>query len=645
MKYIILLMSVALSLELCAQNSPDRKIAVLDFKAGQEVSQNDVDGMSAMFGAYFAPQGFTLADRGDIDRAMTELQIPRTGMTDDQTVRIGQALGLDNIVTGTITSAGGKYNADICVMDVRSGRAALTVTADWNREQPYRDVMQNIARQLAANIPAAAQSAAATPAAAPAPAAQQTQQPQQNTEPAPNAPQQGGTQEQAGKVYVLYGYIKVFPKDLGRISNIPASTIENINKQGSYGYNSWRLPTKEEIELITSAIDGMAAPSEYMYTGNSSADDHTSGYVRLVTTEPTNAATANEIAVTKSRRPIVLFEYLKIFPNDLGMFSAVPQTIIDNINRLCVYGYDSWRLPTPEEDQIIRSNPDIVKDYIDAYMTSEYQQQSKIRLVTNGQPVAAAANATEAADAAAGTAAAAAAAETEAAPGQAGSIHLDLTQTPAQAGGSGSGAQQTQTASSDISIKINTGAAQQGGGAGTAAGNAGDVRINVTGAQTEASATAAGQPQGAAAAAAPATPATPDAAALKRGDYYNVNGVEGIVIVEKKPETNNRGLILALKEETARHGDLKKHMTNGWRQPTWNEAVVAVDLFYNSQANTPPEVSYIPMNLQNGRYWISNDGGYSFFMMTISMADGKILMESDNNAEGATASFRAVYEF
>ena len=250
---------------------------------------------------------------------------------------------------------------------------------------------------------------------------------------------------------------------------------------------------------------------------------------------------------------------------------------------------------------------------------------------------------------AAGTAAAAVAtpAETEAAQGQAGNIHLDLTQTPAQAGGSGSGAQQTQTASSDISIKINTGAAQQDGGAGTAAaaGNAGDVRINVTGAQTEAAATAAGQPQGAAATAAPAAPATPDAAALKRGDYYNVNGVEGIVIVEKKPETNNRGLILALKEETARHGDLKKHMTNGWRQPTWNEAVVAVDLFYNSQANTPPEVSYIPMNLQNGRYWISNDGGYSFFMMTISMADGKILMESDNNAAGATASFRAVYEF
>lgn len=88
MKYIILLLSIVFSLELCAQNSPDRKIAVLDFKAGQEASQNDVDGMSAMFGAYFAPQGFTLADRSDIDRAMTELQIPRTGMTDDQTVRI-----------------------------------------------------------------------------------------------------------------------------------------------------------------------------------------------------------------------------------------------------------------------------------------------------------------------------------------------------------------------------------------------------------------------------------------------------------------------------------------------------------------------------------------------------------------------------
>lgn len=50
--------------------------------------------------------------------------------------------------------------------------------------------------------------------------------------------------------YTLHGFLKVYPSDLGEFSEYPKSLIDNINNSNSYGINTWRLPTEDEIKLL-----------------------------------------------------------------------------------------------------------------------------------------------------------------------------------------------------------------------------------------------------------------------------------------------------------------------------------------------------------------------------------------------------------
>ena len=53
-------------------------------------------------------------------------------------------------------------------------------------------------------------------------------------------------------VETIYGYLKVFPEELGTFESIPSTIISNLNARSIYSYNSWRVPTNEELQLIKS---------------------------------------------------------------------------------------------------------------------------------------------------------------------------------------------------------------------------------------------------------------------------------------------------------------------------------------------------------------------------------------------------------
>ena len=56
------------------------------------------------------------------------------------------------------------------------------------------------------------------------------------------------------------------------------------------------------------------------------------------------------------KRVVTLYEYLYVYPEDLGKFSTTPQAIITAINKNNTHGFNDWRLPTEEERALLNSN-------------------------------------------------------------------------------------------------------------------------------------------------------------------------------------------------------------------------------------------------------------------------------------------------
>lgn len=128
-----------------------QRIAVLEFSPGVGVSAADVDGLSSIFVTYFAPEGYTLVERSQIDRVIDEQNFQRSKMTEAQMVRVGEILNLSKIVVGNINIIMGEYNVDVRVVNVESGTIAATEGASFVGGA-YREGMKQLALNLAAKI-------------------------------------------------------------------------------------------------------------------------------------------------------------------------------------------------------------------------------------------------------------------------------------------------------------------------------------------------------------------------------------------------------------------------------------------------------------------------------------------------------------
>ena len=237
---------------LLAMSAMAQRAAVMEFKAGVGISQADVDGISGIFTTYFRPAGYTMIERTQIDRIIEEQRMQRSAMTESQMVRVGQLLNLSKIVIGDVNVVMGQYNVDVRVINVESGTIAATEGATFAGSS-YREVMKNLAQKLAGQI---AISAGPTVSA-------------QSSSSSP-------TPKTRTKVETVYGYLHVFPNELGVFQSVPTNVISNINNQGMHGYDEWRVPTNEELSLLRA--NGYLSSAQYMTKENAS------GMVLLVTT-------------------------------------------------------------------------------------------------------------------------------------------------------------------------------------------------------------------------------------------------------------------------------------------------------------------------------------------------------------------------
>ncbi len=100
-------------------------------------------------------------------------------------------------------------------------------------------------------------------------------------------------------VETILGYLKVFPNELGTFTNEPTSIIQQINNQHMHDYNTWRIPTAEELALLRA--NGYLGDAVYMSDQTVSSK----GIVLLVTddneTYSQKEAKSQEEEKTKAR--------------------------------------------------------------------------------------------------------------------------------------------------------------------------------------------------------------------------------------------------------------------------------------------------------------------------------------------------------
>ena len=150
-----MMMIVATMLFVNAANVQARRIAVLDFNTGANITRSQVEGISDMFLTFFSPQGFTLVERTQVQRVIREQGFQHTNITDADAVRLGRILNVNYVVLGRMSIMGGRYQLDARVVNVQTG--AIIPNArdgiEWARTASPREPIRGLANRLAQRIP------------------------------------------------------------------------------------------------------------------------------------------------------------------------------------------------------------------------------------------------------------------------------------------------------------------------------------------------------------------------------------------------------------------------------------------------------------------------------------------------------------
>ena len=233
-----------------------QRVAVLDFKANGGVSQQTVDGITAIFATYFQPEGYTMVERTQIDKVIGEQGFQHNKNTDKQMVKIGKILNVSKVVVGDVNLFLGNYNIDARVVNLETGTIDAIQGASFS-DTSYRKVIQELAQNLALMITDGVDLSVTRNKA------------------------MGllDAKYQSDTMITLYNFLHVFPRDLGVFDAEPTNIISRINESGQYGYCTWRIPSADELSLMKS---NEIVPYSETYITQGGA---TAGRCRLVTDE------------------------------------------------------------------------------------------------------------------------------------------------------------------------------------------------------------------------------------------------------------------------------------------------------------------------------------------------------------------------
>ncbi|MDD6165590.1 MAG: hypothetical protein PUB31_04585 [Bacteroidales bacterium] len=169
-----------------------------------------------------------------------------------------------------------------------------------------------------------------------------------------------------------------------RVVNVQTGTIvakdgASCSKEGSY-----RDMMRELGERLSKSLE--LEIEKFQITSDRNSNGNNNDNNGKATVLPKNMTTKiTEDNSKRERTDVVVLEgFLKLYPEDLGEFSREPSWLIKQINQQERYGYSSWRLPSQEELDLIRSN-----GYLSGnkYMTKEDPSGVLMLVTTKGKKV------------------------------------------------------------------------------------------------------------------------------------------------------------------------------------------------------------------------------------------------------------------
>ena len=255
-----------------------QRVAVLNFNAGSGVTQMEVDGLSSIFNTYFAPKGAEIVERTSVDKILQEQKFQNSRFTNTDMVALGEMLNVSLIIVGDINVVMEQYNVDVRVVNVQTGTTVAKDGTSFSTGGSYRDMMKELGERLSKSLELEIEKFQISSDR------NSNGNNNDNNGKASVLPKnmttkitEDNSKRERTDVVVLEGFLKLYPEDLGEFSREPNQLIKQINQQKRYGYNSWRLPTQEELDFIRS--NGYLSGNKYM------TKEDPSGVLMLVTTE------------------------------------------------------------------------------------------------------------------------------------------------------------------------------------------------------------------------------------------------------------------------------------------------------------------------------------------------------------------------
>lgn len=182
------------------------------------------------------------------------------------------------------------------------------------------------------------------------------------------------------KTRLIYGFLNVFPSDIGKYKEIPTDIIKKINSSGVFkdqNCEDWRVPNEDEVALL--AGERLILKAEDYIT-----EKKGDGRLRLVADCKKSKENIENQQNNNSSKSEVIYGFLRVFPKDLGKYRRIPKEIVNKINLgndYGVFGCKTWRIPTENELALLASRGLIVK--AEDYLSCDGKNEGLLRLVAD----------------------------------------------------------------------------------------------------------------------------------------------------------------------------------------------------------------------------------------------------------------------